>query len=139
MADVLSMHLAFLEEIAAKRERMTRELEEIRQVEEYHRRIVESAKTRSGLQSNGTFMGSPSALISDTRLEDASRHEACRIALEALGGEGKTQQVADWLKARGVGTEFNNPRDFYNTCYTALARRTDMFQKTGRGEWKLVR
>lgn len=135
-SDLLAMHRAFLAEIAAKREMLQSDLQELAAVEGYHRKIVE--QLLAAVQANGESAEARSAELSDMRLLRATRFDACKIALAALGGQAKTQAVANWLQDRGYGTEFNDPRVFHNTCYTAMKRRSDMFEKVGAGRWKLL-
>lgn len=132
--DLLTMHRAFLADIADKRQQLQRELDGLLPVEEYHRRAVEGL-VPAQKHTNGRAL--PLG-ITDQRLLNASRHEACEIALKELGGLAKTQQVAEWLLERNYGKEFDSPRVFYNTCYTAMSRKKDTFKKAGPGEWKLI-
>jgi len=133
--DLLAMHRAFLEEVIAKREKLRKEDDQLAAVEDYHRRIVEELAPAG---QNGTAAtGGRSREVKDMRLLRAQRHEACQIALEELGGHAKTQEIAAWLRARGYGSEFDE-RVFQNTCYTALTRKTELFEKVGPGEWKLA-
>lgn len=134
--DLLAMHKAFLAEVADRRQQLQKELDALVPVEDYHRRAAEQLVPSRGPQ-NGHGRSLP-GIITDQRLLDANRHKACEIALGELGGQAKTQEVADWLMGRGYGTEFDSPRVFHNTCYTAMSRKKDTFKKTGPGEWKLI-
>lgn len=135
-ADKIFRHQEFLEEIAAERERLQRELDQLSAVEEYHRKIVSMNGTATRTIRAPALVQKP--VITDANLTSANRHEACKIALHALGGAAKTNDISRWLVERGMGGEFDNPRVFDATCFTAMKRHPELFKKTGRGEWKLA-
>lgn len=146
-ADLVAMHRAFLDQIAERREQIRIELGQLDTVEEYHRRALDSlshnrngqftgpTKSRALRVAMGLAAKPPSV---DPQLADKNRHDACLFAMQSLGGKAKTQQVANWLRERGYGMEFDSERVFHNTCYTAMSRKKELFQKIGPGEWKLV-
>lgn len=132
-SELLAMHQAFLTEISGRREALEKELQQLAAVEDYHRKAIASLPA-----SNGAKSSKKTREITDLRLLHASRHDACCIALKELGGQAKTQQVADWLLERGYGAEIKDPRVFHNTCYLAMKRRGNIFTKVGPGEWALA-
>jgi hypothetical protein len=135
-SELLDMHRAFLAELEDRQRRLQEELDSLLPVTNYHRRAVEQLSARA--QKNGQ-KSTKKATITDSRLLDMSRHHACELALHELGGKAKTQEVAEWLMQRGYGTEFDSERVFHNTCYTAMNRKPEVFEKTGPGEWRLLK
>ena len=49
----------------------------------------------------------------------------------------KIAQICALLQAQGYSTHLD-PKVLYNSIYTALKRKTDIFLESSDGKWKLV-
>lgn len=132
----LTMHQAFLAEIMERRLRLQKEIDEMMPVEQYHRKLIDEFQTLKGASNGHATSATKPGTITNPLLF-ASRSEACEIALKELGGRAKTQAIADWLRERDFGSELDG-RVFHNTCYTAMSRKDDTFEKSAPGEWRLI-
>jgi hypothetical protein len=141
-----NMHRAFLEQVrrdkAALQDKIVdlqAELASLEAVEQYHhaRAGIVDDSDLSDVDS-GLIEGTPPLAVQESQrlLPGASKHEAAKFMLERIGHPAKIGEVLDGLVRNGYGGELDR-RIFFNSLYTALNRREDLFRKVGRGLWAL--
>ena len=134
--DTLTMHRTFVEEIRQRRLAITEELKRLEIVERVHLDLISQLSNQC---TNGGVMAvqPPENPPRDASLDGLTKHDACKIALQHLGGRQKTALVAEWLISRGYGNGMEK-RVFYNACYTAMNRKEETFKRMKGGEWELI-
>ncbi|MCH8042133.1 MAG: hypothetical protein IID44_00300 [Planctomycetes bacterium] len=139
-AEQLAKHREFLDEIREKRLALKHKLENLTTVEKYHAdevlRLEGPLATVNLAPEVQTETSDHAAQNGFSISESATKHEACRLALRAMGRRSKTPEIADWLVAHGYGRNLRT-KILRNACFTAMARKEEIFDKID-GKWGLI-
>lgn len=141
---MIAMHRAFLQEIRQKKAAIEVELRSLETVERYHESQlsalgytqprVPSVSVAQNENATSEPASSDRPPVHAIYLSGVSKHSAAKYALENIGKPSRISTIVDWLLRQGYGRELDR-RVFFNSIYTAMARRTDMFEKVGEGVW----
>lgn len=138
----LEMHRSFLAEVREQRQAIADEDRRLETVEKYHFDIVSKLSAKSSVpavDASPTHRAEHNSAVDEEKIDfsNIKRYDACKMALQQLGGQQKTAVVARWLLDRGYVTE-SEERVFYNAIYTAMNRKKDIFRKLKGGRWEPI-
>lgn len=128
------VHEQFAADVRRDINTIAAELEQLKMVESWHLRCA--AKLRSGSKEagNGSHRDKDATvIIPPNELKGALKHDAAKLALQAIGKPSRVPAIVNALRAAGYGATMKN---FNNAIYTAMARKKDTFKKIGK-DWAL--
>ena len=121
-----AMHLKIAADAESQAAVLQSELEKLRAVAEYHRRIGGPAipsRPKSVVASVGSR-------TTASRYSAMTKHDLAKVVLEEHGPRMKIGDMVTKLNDAGF-TDGKNRRALFNALFTALNRRKDMFKKIG--------
>ena len=130
----LRVHLAVIEDVQQKRQKLRDEIQSLDAVESYHMRFIDQHNREvEEARADRPAVSRPGSPLTGKTMADAAE-----VALAEIGRSCQAKEVAEFLEvAYGYGEGSSN-RSYVNALYNAMARTPDIFQNAD-GIWGLRR
>lgn len=148
------MHAEFVQEIHEKRTELQKSLDDLATVEAFHlSKLREYGVDPDDIPaSEDAERDFPQQVLLPEPVVDGSRkdsgpkktldggtlkHDAAEWAIRDIGRPAKVGEIVDRLHQANYGKELSR-RILHNSLHTAMARKTDTFEKVSPGVWGLI-
>jgi DNA gyrase/topoisomerase IV subunit A len=115
-----------------ERDDLDRELAQLEMLQNAAKRYIIKDKSAKG-RKNGA---ETTPVVAASNLVDKPLFHAARAVLRAADRTMKTNDISEAILASGIGKGVS---DLNTKVFTAMKRKTAIFDKVGRSEWRLIK